>query len=263
MHTMTAQSWTHLQDLLFEGSWNADLQRFRSPWTFRGLADAAATVETALARLGGDPAEVEPHLLRNFIKYARRDVVEVDSLWHWLSVARHHGMPTRLLDWTYSPLVALHFATAEIEDFDLDGAILAINYEQAHRILPQPLAAELQREGAHSFTAELLAGVVASLGDLDRMAPEPFLLFLEPPSLDVRIVNQYALFSVLSSPSAGLDAWMQQHPTLCRKIIVPASLKWEIRDKLDQCNITERVLFPGLDGLSKWLKRHYSPRRRT
>ena len=99
--------------------------------------------------------------------------------------------------------------------------------------------------------------------DLDNLAEaDDFVLFLEPPSLDDRIVNQYALFSLMSAPDASLDAWVERHHDLVRKIVVPADLKWEVRDKLDQANITERVLFPGLDGLSSWLRRYYLPRTR-
>ena len=73
-------------------------------------------------------------------------------------------------------------------------------------------------------------------------------------------MNQYALFSLGSSPSLSPDEWLGQHPELARRVVVPAELKWEIRDKLDQANISERVLFPGLDGLSRWVARYYRPR---
>ena len=48
-----------------------------------------------------------------------------------------------------------------------------------------------------------------------------------------------------------MDDWLERHPDLARRIVIPAELKWEVRDKLDQANITERVLFPGLDGLAR------------
>jgi hypothetical protein len=93
------------------------------------------------------------------------------------------------------------------------------------------------------------------------MSAEPALLFLEPPSLDQRIVTQYALFSLLTHAEADMHHWIEQHPGLCRRVVIPASIKWEIRDKLDQANVTERVLYPGLDGLCRWLRRYYETRR--
>ncbi len=100
---------------------------------------------------------------------------------------------------------------------------------------------------------------LAALDALKAKKDSSFVVFLEPPSLDDRIVNQFALFSLLSDPREHLDDWLQRHEGLYRRIVVPKELKPEVRDKLDQANITERVLFPGLDGLSRWLRRYYGP----
>jgi len=262
MSIIAATSWSHLQELIFDNSWDSGIQRHRSRHAFRGVSDQAHKLDTGLMRLGGPYLQLEGHLLRNFKKYAHKSIVERDSLWHWLSVAQHHGLPTRLLDWTYSPLVALHFATSELSRYDADGAVWVVDYAQAHNILPRNVLRSLQREGAQVFTVEMLSETVASLKDLDSLSTgqDDFALFFEPPSLDDRIVNQFAYFSVLSRANLAMDDWLKGHPGLWTKIIIPRELKWEVRDKLDQSNVTERVLFPGLDGLSEWLKRHYTPR---
>jgi hypothetical protein len=101
---------------------------------------------------------------------------------------------------------------------------------------------------------------VDSLDALAAMSLQPSLVFLEPPSLDQRIVAQYALFSFLTTAEAEMGEWVAKHDDICRRVIVSASAKLEIRDKLDQANITERVLYPGLDGLCRWLRRYYERR---
>ena len=259
MDEVRVESWLELQECLFAGSWHEELHRHRSDFCFRGENDAANALTTSLMRLGGDYASLEQHLLRSFRKYAPRREVPVDSTWNWLALAKHHNLPTRLLDWSYSPYVALHFVTTNTSRFDRDGAVWMVDFVAARDHLPKKLRGALDDEAANTFSAETLAACAPTLRDLDALGDD-FAVFFEPPSLDERIVNQYALFSLLPSPAARLDVWLERHPELARRVIVPAELKREVRDKLDQANVTERVLFPGLDGLSAWLRRYYSPR---
>jgi hypothetical protein len=256
----TVQSWTDVLNALYEGSWNPAIERFRSPFAFRGLSCATHSLSSSLVRLAGDAdiRKLELALLRNFRKYAITEAGHADSIWDWLALGQHRGLPTRLLDWTYSPLVALHFATEVPDDFNRDGVVWCVNFVEANKRLPPRLRRIMTREGSDTVTVDMLA-VFKTLRDFDALARLPFLVFLEPPAIDRRILNQLALFSLMSSPTAEMDHWIERHPQLCRRIVIPAGLKWEIRDKLDQANVNERILFPDLDGLSRWLTRYYLP----
>jgi hypothetical protein len=263
MEDLRPATWNELSDCLFEGTWRPELLRHRSNSAFRGMPDASFDLRTSLMRLGAGFEPLEAHLLRAFTRYARSYVRPQDSLWSWLALAQHHGLPTRLLDWTYSPFVALHFATADAECMDVDGVIWAADYVSARRFLPARLREILDAEDTSVFTAEMLTKAVSSLQDLGALDKEPFLVFFEPPSLDERIVNQFALFALMSRPEARMDEWLLTRPGVGRRIVLPAALKWEVRDRLDQVNVTERVLFPGMDGLSAWLTRYYRPRKKA
>jgi hypothetical protein len=260
MEDIRVSSWNELNEWLFAESWQEPLGRFRSNFAFRGASTVSYNLKTSLMRLGGSYEHQEGHLLRNFRKYAHRNIIG-DSLWNWIAVAQHHGLPTRLLDWTYSPYVAMHFATANLNKFNADGLIWCIDYVRTNQLLPEKLKQILGDEGSNVFTVDMLERVGGNLQDLNDLSENDYVIFFEPPALDDRIVNQFALFAMMSSATADLDKWLKEHSDVFRRIIIPASLKWEVRDKLDQANITERVLFPGLDGLSLWLKRYYSPRK--
>ena len=256
---LRVNTWLELQNALFENTWQPPLQRFRSNFVFRGSPRASHGLETSL-QTGGFEAH-ERHLLTSFRKYALRNAVHGDWVWNWLSLAKHHGLPTRLLDWTYSPYVALHFATHDFRHFDEDAAIWCVDYRSTNELLPKELKKFAESEDVNILTTEMLNRVATSLQEYDDLAKHDFVVFFEPPSLDERIVNQFALFSLPSSATMSLEKLLLQREAAHRRIIIPAALKWEIRDKLDQANITERVLFPGLDGLSQWLKRYFTTRK--
>lgn len=266
--TRTPDSWHALIEELFDRSFDPALDRFRSPFVFRG-ATQDWPLKPSLHRLRHTPdllPKIEKALLRSFKKYAHHEVKGTPSDWKWLSIAQHHGLPTRLLDWTFSPFVALHFATDKIEDMDKDGVIWMVNFVEARRWLPTPLKEVLHENFAAGFSVEMLEKPFPRIERFDRAKGRQaeFVLFFEPPSLDPRIVNQFGLFSIMNKPEADMVQWLTRAERtssgFAKRVVVSADLKWEVRDKLDQMNLTERVVYPGLDGLSQWLKRWYSPK---
>jgi hypothetical protein len=254
----TVTSWREFDDAVAAADALEDRrERAHSSLVFRGLARSSYANRSSLARLGRGATQLEPHLIRNFRKYAHRERPG-PALWDWLSLAQHHGLPTRLLDWTFSPFVAAHFATAT--SAGEEAIVWAVDCAAAHRLLPSALRSALEDEGATVFTTELLAHHAPTLEQLDALGGEnPFVLFFEPPSLDDRIVNQSAVLSVMSDPAAVMDEWLDARPDLWHAWRITPEAKQEIRERLDQANVNERVLLPGLDGLAAWLRRYYAP----
>lgn len=125
---------------------------------------------------------------------------------------------------------------------------LVVDCVKAKKYLPGKLQSLLKREGSDALTVEMLDVVAPSLSSLERLARKPFLAFFEPPSLSARIMNQAALLSVSSRADLSMTRWLHGYRELFRRILIPAMLKQEIRDKPDQANINERTLFPGLGG---------------
>lgn len=260
-------SWSALVEELFDDSFDAKLERHRSPFVFRGTT-VDWPLTPSLHRMGHPQSlvpKIEKALLRSFKKYAHHEVADGLSDWKLLSIAQHRGLPTRLLDWTFSPFVALHFATDRLDTMSKEGVVWMVNFIESRKALPPPLTKLLEEHFAWGFSVEMLEERFPKFQAIEKLSgrlPE-FVMFFEPPSLDPRIVNQFGLFSLMNRPQTDLTQWLQRYgggkKRLVKRVMIAPELKWEIRDKLDQMNLTERVIYPGLDGLSLWLKRWYSP----
>jgi len=206
---VAVHDWNGLMDAL-HGSGVMPQQKgqgghFRSPYVFRGMSDASWPLQTSLERLGTPPGVVEDALIRSFRKYAPRGTFAEDSEWEALAVAQHNGLPTRVLDWSVSPLVAAHFATAERKHFDKDGVIWCVDVIRLRdNFMPPQMSAPLQTAPAAVYDIRLLTRVVATLHDFDSLRSD-VCVFFEPPSIDARIANQTGILSAMNGAAVSQD----------------------------------------------------------
>lgn len=255
-------SMEHLFHLVSEQQYREDLGRHRNLFIYRGEPDASFSLSTSLRRNCKEKSRfLEPPMLLNFTKYAVLEEPAIqDSVWNQMILGQQHGLPTRLLDWSFSPMIALHFATTEdhLQKMDeRDSVVWRIDIHELHDMLPEKYRAIINKYNTTVFSESTLREVCSSLEQYDEDMKDLSMVIIEPPSLDRRIINQYSFFSIIPSDMVNIEAFLRERTKLTARFIIKKELRWQIRDMLDHQNITERIVYPGLDGLSKWLGRHY------
>ena len=142
----------------------------------------------------------------------------------FLFLAQHYGLPTRLLDCTYNPLIALYFACNA--EFDKDGIVF--------QCMPFSMKVYDERDDILSF---------------------PDLTILVPNLTDVRYKNQNGLFTLYSRP---WEDQMSEHANM--HYIIPAGAKINILNKLEKIGMTRSFIMPSLDSLSAEVVKLYGKR---
>jgi hypothetical protein len=251
-----------LIDTVTPGKPDAKTGRRRDVGIYRGVSDPSWPLLTSLDQLGGvnpphTKADVEEHVLRNFIRYSRPYLATASvNEWELLVLAQHHGLPTRLLDWSYSPLVAAHFATINGKP-DSDRVVWRLDWQAVHRRFGLP---EL---------ALLIEDIRKLFGEDEPFTPwklmragaaRDFACMIEPPSLDSRIQSQSAVFSLCSDKRRSLAEFLADHELAdsLTRLIIPAAEVARVRDQLDLVGMDERLIFPDLDGVAAKIRRYYS-----
>jgi hypothetical protein len=166
--------------------------------------------------------------------------------WEWVFLMQHHRAPTRLLDWSESPLVAMFFALWDDHHEDSDAAVwcldpIALNRHAGHRRRHDRdiLAFSIDRE-----MDDYLPDKVN-----ERVAPHHPVAAIGPRN-SVRMVAQAGTFTVIHADATPIEE-VGEDKNHIWKLVVPAESKALLRSELTLLGITEHSLFPDLDRVAE------------
>jgi len=219
-------------------------------WAFRGQADETWPLSSKLTReltnRDVHPANwegQEEYILRFFQRHSYHFVAkmaEIDDTPRWLALMQHHGAPTRLLDFSWSPYVAAFFA---LEAATRDSAVWAVNSGNLQSYAFGPYRGENPRPITFN----------ALLRSIGAQGPDA-VVFGEPYFKNQRLIAQSATFAWPRDITRPLENILGARPNMVSKIIFRGKeVRREGLKQLLRMNITNATLFPDLDGLARSL----------
>lgn len=189
----------------------------------------------------------------------------------WAEYAQHYGVPTRFLDWSANPLVALYFACKSKNT--ADGVVWLLHaWNYKNFIKKHTKAEDLRGEKGNLTIKEIITEM------LRGNAVSEYPVLYTPYYVDTRMSAQKSFFLVWGSKQIPLEDMIadedllmnypekdngvrvfgeSQESDLLFKFVVHASQKKELLHDLDTVGINEKVLFPGLDGIGRYIERKY------
>jgi pimeloyl-ACP methyl ester carboxylesterase len=235
----------------------------KEPRWFRGEPDVDTALTPTLYRHGFTPHENA--LLQMFRARATgfHDAVPMrEHTDQWLFLARHAGLPTRLLDWSEGALIALHFALKEpkpvvwmLSPLDLNDLSNSAPSQRRPREFPLPWHdPDPETKTVRNPAFENLCG---AWEQGSRGVPLPVAIY--PTYVHVRLRGQRSCFTIHGTDRRGLDSLLAGKPILKRYVVDPdpACLQ-SMRSELGVLGITDSVVFPDIDGLANELKERLS-----
>jgi hypothetical protein len=246
-------------------SWRKLLDRYEEfkagKWCFRGDCCNPGALKTSLERAAVDRwgrewselPEIEEGLLRRFQReahlYLSSEPAEGDRI-GWLSLMRHHGAPTRLLDWSFSFFVAVFFAVERAEP-EKASSIFAMNLGRIRdRVDELPHLRSFLLKDPNAKHPDTVSAII------DHTPPHPLIFPLNPLRMNRRLILQQSIFLV---PGDIRKSFMDN----LRALGDPDDLLVEIQlsgkrafleeatRELLAMNMSSATLFPGLDGFAK------------
>jgi hypothetical protein len=243
------ESWSEFLEVITDSRY--------SDWAFRGHRNEHWPLASALSRylrtFRVDPpvwAAQEERILRIFKRKAHHflDTSPMpDDDFEWLALMQHHGAPTRLLDFTWSPYVAVFFA---LQRATADAAVWALNPAQISK--PEALQGQqtlfqsnLDPTGKEDFRNYFLKQQI------------PFVWVGEPQSMNRRLIAQSGTFAIPGILNRSMEEILSTYPdpknTLVKFVLPSAKIRDRGLRELYRMNITHATLFPDLDGLARSL----------